>query len=188
MSDSYTEAVRGMSRMGVVYGIVTIILGMLAIATPMISGLAVAVVVAVVLIAAGIAQTIFAFRAGSIGEGLLTFLFGAFAVLCGLFIFARPLVGLASITMILAIYFFIDGLYGVVMSFRVKPAEGWVWLLVSAIASVVLGGFLLAKWPVSGAWAVGTLVGIRLIFSGWSMVALGGVGKAVADEVDRGTV
>ena len=58
---------------------------------------------------------------------------------------------------------------------------------VSGLASLVLGIMIIRQWPVSGAWAVGMLVGIRLIFSGWSMIALGGIGAAAADDIERET-
>jgi uncharacterized membrane protein HdeD (DUF308 family) len=167
------------------FGVLTIVLGMLAMAAPLVSGLAVTTVVAILLIAAGIAQAIFAFKAGSFGQGALAFLFGLIAILGGAFIFARPLVGLASITMILAAYFFVDGFYGVVMSFRIRPMKGWGWMLIGSLASVLLGFMIMRQWPVSGAWAVGILVGVRLVLSGWSMIALGSVGEAAADDIER---
>ena len=52
------------------------------------------------------------------------------------------------------------------------------------IVSIALAYMIGRQWPVSGAWAVGTLVGVRLIFAGWSMIALGVVGEAVTDEVE----
>lgn len=185
MSDASMDAVRLTSRAGFVWGILTIILGVLAIAAPLVSGIAVATLVGIFLIAAGIAQTIFAFKAGSFGEGFFTFLFGAFAILAGTVMLARPLFGLTSITLVLTIYFFIDGIYGIFAALRLKPIEGWGWMLVSAIAAIVLGVMIMNNWPNSAAWVVGTLVGVRLLFAGWSMVALAGVGEAVADEAGR---
>ena len=87
-------AVRDTSRIGTVLGIATIVCGILAMAMPMVSGLAVAGVVAVLLIAAGIARTLFAFKAPSFGKGLLVFLFGGISILCGVVMLARPLLGL----------------------------------------------------------------------------------------------
>lgn len=187
MSNHNADAVRVASRIGIVFGIVAIILGFLAILMPFVSGVAVTAFVAVILIAAGIMQMIFAFKAGSFGEGFFTFLFGLFAILCGIFILARPLIGLASVALLLAAYFFVDGFYGIVMSFRIRPRKGWGWMLISSLASVALGFLIIWEWPVSGAWAVGLLVGIRLIFVGWSMIALGGMGDAATDEMGRGT-
>ena len=187
MSDPGAEVVRGASRTGIIWGILTIMFGVFAIAAPGFAGVAVTTLVAVFLIAAGIAQTIFAFKAGSFGKGFFAFLFGLFAILCGLFILARPLFGLASITMVLAAYFFIDGISGIIMSFRLRPVKGWGWMLVSSIAALVLGFLIVREWPVSGGWAVGVLVGVRLIFAGWTMIALGTVGDVAADEIEQGT-
>jgi len=41
------------------------------------------------------------------------------------------------------------------------------------LAMILLGGMIAVEWPMSGAWAVGTLVGIALIFDGWSLVMAG---------------
>ena len=184
MTSAATNAVRLTSRVGFGWGILTIILGGLAIAAPLFSGLAVATLVAIFLVAAGIAQTIFAFKAESFGEGIFTFLYGAFGILAGAFMLARPLIGLASITLVLAVYFFVDGVFGIASALRIRPVQGWRWMLVSAVISVVLGVMILNNWPFSGQWLVGTLVGVRLLFAGWSMIALGGLGEAVADEAD----
>ena len=184
MSNSSVEAVRLTSRAGFVWGILTIFLGAMAIASPLVSGIAVATLVGVFLLAAGIAQAIFAFKAGSFGEGIFTFLFGAFGILGGMVMLARPLFGLASITMVLAVYFFVDGVSGVFTAFRLRPVQGWAWMLVSSIISVFLGIMILNNWPASGMWLVGTLVGVRLFFAGWSMIALGAIGKAVANQAD----
>ena len=184
MSDSTASAVRSTSRGGFIWGILTIILGMLAIASPLFSGLAVATLVGIFLFAAGIAQTIFAFKADSFGEGLVVFLFGLFGILAGLFMFVQPLAGLASITMVLTFYFFADGIFGIFNALRLRPLKGSGWMLFSAIMSIVLGIMIVSDWPNSGIWLIGTLVGVRLLFAGWSMIALGGAGEAVADEIE----
>lgn len=179
-----TQTMRDSSRMGTVFGIATIIFGLIAMLWPMVSGLTVNLVVAVLLIAAGIARTIFCFKTGSFGKGLLMFLFGGVSILCGLVMLARPLLGLTSITMLLVFYFVVDGVLEIVAAFKVRGEKGWFWLVVGGIVSIALAYMIGREWPVSGAWAVGMLVGIRLIFAGWSMIALGAVGEAVTDEVE----
>ena len=64
-----------------------------------------------------------------------------------------------------------------------RPLKGWVWMLVSGIVAIALGFLIAREWPLTGTWAVGVLVGSRLIFAGWSMIALGAVGRDIADEV-----
>ena len=57
--------------------------------------------------------------------------------------------------------------------------------MVGGVASAAFGFMIWRQWPVSGAWAIGILVGLRLVLAGWSLIALGAVGSAIADEADR---
>jgi uncharacterized membrane protein HdeD (DUF308 family) len=59
------------------------------------------------------------------------------------------------------------------MAFQIKPTKGWGWVLFSGILFLVLGGMIWSQFPVSGAWAIGLLVGINLFFSGWRLAMLG---------------
>jgi len=176
-------AIERLARTGTTMGIAILVMGVLAIVAPFIAGTAVVVVVAVALIAAGIANLLFAFRAESLGRGLLTGLFGGVAVLAGVGMLLRPGLGLASLTLLLIAYFLLDGLFGIVAAIRLKPTAGWGWGLVGGLVSVLLAVLIGRQWPVSGLWAVGVLVGVGLIFRGLSLIMLGGIGARVADRV-----
>ena len=78
------QAVRSASNAGVIWGILTIILGFLAIGSPYFFGTMVSMMVAFMLIGSGVAQTIYAFQAGSLGRGLMKFLFGGLTVIVGI--------------------------------------------------------------------------------------------------------
>jgi len=168
-------------RVGTVSGLVTLILGMLSIVAPGISGVSVAFLVGVLLTAAGIARLIFAFEAKSFGSGVLTFLLGGLSILVGLVMVGKPLLGLVSLTLALAAFFAADGIVEFFGAFKVKPAKGWVWMIISGIVSIILAGLIVYQWPVSGEWAIGILVGVRLIFAGWSMIGLGSMHEAYAE-------
>lgn len=177
--------IKGSSRMGTVLGLTTVILGILAMAAPMIAGLTVTVVVAAMLLAAGVAMTAYAFSAGTFWRGLFQFLFGGLTALAGVVLLFRPLLGLASITMVLVVYFMVDGVSTVILGFRTKPTKGWGWMVFSGIAAVVFSVLIWREWPFSGAWAIGILVGVRLVMAGWVMIALGGIGEAIASSPQR---
>jgi uncharacterized membrane protein HdeD (DUF308 family) len=91
---------------------------------------------------------------------------------------------LATITLLLAIWFFIDGIWSLVSGFKWRPFEGWGWMVFSGVVSVILGVMIYQQFPVSATWLVGVLVGIRLVFAGWTMVAMGLVGEAIADDAE----
>ena len=68
----------------------------------------------------------------------------------------------------------------IAIAFQMRPAGGWGWMLFGGILSAILGFLIWNQWPLSGFWAVGTLVGIQFIFSGWSMIAVGMAAKKAA--------
>ncbi len=175
---------RATAQAGTTWGIACLILGVLAIMAPMFSGITATLLVGIFVIAAGIARMIFAFKAGSFGKGVLAFLFGGVTIFCGLLILARPLMGLFSITLVLVVYFLVDGVMEIVAAFRFRPEKGWGWMIVGGLATLALAVMIGYEWPLSGQWAIGVLVGARLIVAGWSMIALGSVGDAIADEVN----
>ena len=177
------DAVDRLARTGTTMGIAILVLGVLALIAPFLAGTAVVVLVAVALIAAGIANVLFAFKADSLGRGILAGLFGGVAVLAGVAMLARPLLGLASLTMLLVVYFLLDGIFSTIAAFRLKPISGWGWVLFGGLVSILLAVLIGRQWPVSGTWAVGVLVGVGLIFRGLSLIMLGGVGSRVADQL-----
>ena len=61
-----------------------------------------------------------------------------------------------------------------------EPEAGWGWMTFNGVVTIALGWMILKGWPVSGAWAIGILVGIRLLFSGVAMLTLGSAGSQVA--------
>lgn len=120
------------------------------------------------------------FPAGSWGMGVMAFLGGAFAVICGILVLFDPLRGLAALTLVLAIYFVIDGIQRIVLAFRLRPVDGWGWVLFGGLLSILLGVLIWSRWPLSGVWAVGTLVGIHILFGGWTMIAITMAARRVA--------
>ena len=65
-----------------------------------------------------------------------------------------------------------------IAAFQIKPASGWGWALFSGVITVLLGAMIWNQFPLSGAWAIGTLVGIKLLFSGWSLLMFGMVARS----------
>lgn len=165
------------------WGVLTIILGVLAMGAPLITGLALAVLIGVSLVAAGLMQSIYAFQAGSVGRGFLRLLFGGVTVLAGIAIIGQPPMALATLTLFLAIYFIVDGISTLIASTAVAGGQGKGLIIFNGIITLMLGVMIWRGWPVSGAWAIGILVGIRLIFSGMTMMALGAVGREMSKEM-----
>jgi uncharacterized membrane protein HdeD (DUF308 family) len=178
------NAVKKDSTALLVLGIITIIIGMAAMITPLVAGVAVALMIGVLLIGAGIVRTVFAFKCKSWGKGILVFLLGLLTLLVGLYMVANPGVALATLTLFLAAYFVVDGIIEIIEAFDLKPLDGWGWMLFGGIVSLLLGFMIWRQWPVSGAWAIGILVGIKLLFAGVAMAAMGWAGRSLVGAAE----
>jgi len=169
------------ARVGTGWGFAVMLLGVLAVMVPFVSGVAVTSFVAVLITAAGLTMTMYAFKAGSFGKGLLQFLFGGITIVCGVAMFVTPMLSMFTLTGVLMVYFVVDGGFSIYSGVKGRPAPGWGWVIISGIASIVLAVLLYREWPDSGTYAVGLLVGIRLIFAGWSIAMLGMLGDVTVD-------
>ena len=179
-----SDIARAPSRVGTGWGFAIMLLGILAVSAPFVSGVAATSFVAVLITAAGLTMTMYAFKAGSFGKGLLQFLFGGITIVCGVAMFVTPMLSMWTLTGLLMVYFLVDGIFAIFSGVKGRPAPGWGWVTISGIVSIVLAVLLYREWPDSGTYAVGLLVGIRLIFTGWSIAMLGMLGDATIDVVE----
>jgi len=175
------SSIKKHAGLGMSLGIVIVIAGVLAIASPLVAGLSVTIAVGILLIISGVSRMFLAFRL-SLGRGILMFLLGVLTVVAGGYLISRPGMGLQTLTLFLAAYFFVDGIFEIIWAFKLRPIKGWGWTLFSGIAALVLGIMIWRQFPVSGMWAVGTLAGIHLIFGGASITSVCGAARGAAKE------
>jgi Uncharacterized conserved protein len=166
-------------------GIALIVLGIAAILTPAAAGSAVVVVIGIILLGAGAAGAIRGLQAATGMEKVLGLVVGIVTALAGVAVLGNPLFGLGLLTLLLAGYFLVDGACKIVVSFRFRPASGWVWLLISGGLSLVLGVLIWSQWPMSGLWAVGVLVGLNLISTGFVLLKSASMLKEVAARLGQ---
>jgi uncharacterized membrane protein HdeD (DUF308 family) len=105
--------------------------------------------------------------AGLFHHLLAAILFGVIGVI----LITRPLISAEALTVVMAAFFLIGGLFQLIASFAVA-LPGWGWAAADAIIMLGLGGLILAQWPASGLWVIGLFVGIDLIFYGLAWIAL----------------
>ena len=165
-------------------GVVTVIFGIVAAGSPLITGVAVAVFVGFLLLASGVARIVHALKSKQWCTGFWGTAIGVLGVAAGLIMIFRPLVGLVTMTMLLAIYFLVDGISEIIAAFKIKPDQGWGWVLFNGIIAVVLGLMIWRQWPVSGQWAIGILVGVHILITGWSMIILGSGARRFAGAIE----
>ncbi len=152
--------------------ILMILAGCLAIAVPQAAGIAVNLLVAWLLVFSGAAHLVFAWHTRTAGGVVWELLLGILYIYVGAYLLFRPVAGLASLTLALAIYLFAKGVLELILSFRLRPMPGSGWLLFDGIITLILGGMIWRTWPSSTEWVVGTLVGISMLFSGISRLMI----------------
>jgi uncharacterized membrane protein HdeD (DUF308 family) len=89
----------------------------------------------------------------------------------GLLLVTRPMISAEVVTVVIAMFFLIGGLFQLISSLAIA-LPGWGWQAADGIITLVLGLLVLAQWPASGLWVIGLLVGIDLIFYGGAWIAL----------------
>jgi uncharacterized membrane protein HdeD (DUF308 family) len=170
-------AARETSRLNIVFGAILTVMGIFAVLAPTFTGIATTALVGMLMLASGMIEIVYAVRAGSFGRGVLRVLFGGLTVLAGLLILATPLVGLSVLTIMLAIVLLVGGVVNITLALRQKSQEGWGWLFFGGLLSIIFGALIALQWPVSGLWAVGLYMGIRILMHGWILMALGRTGQ-----------
>ena len=171
-----TKSGRWLTLMGIVF----VVLGMLAIVEPAVAGLAVALLVGWVLIFGGVAHAVAAFGGGGAGRVVWQVIVAAIYVVGGLYFLTHPLLGLGTLTLYLAVVLLVEAVIEIVAYFAAGRESGSGWRLVNAIVTLLLGGMIWRNWPSSSAWAIGTLVGVNLMITGFSRLMLGTAARKLA--------
>ena len=166
------EMVRHASTLSILWGVLLIVFGVVAVGMPLLAAVAVNALVAWLIVLAGIVHLMLAFRVHGAGSMIWKLLVGIAYVCFGGYLILHPLIGVASLTLLLASLFLIEGILNIVLYVKMRPIHGSSWLLIDGIITLLLGLMIYMQWPSSSAWAIGTLVGISMIFSGVARVMM----------------
>jgi uncharacterized membrane protein HdeD (DUF308 family) len=172
MSNSITGGIHKATTWSIVLSVLMIAAGVLAIFSPAIAGVAVTVFFGWLLIFSGILHLAYAWQAGRAGAVVWEILVGILYGAIGFYLLARPIAGLESLTLALAIYLVMESVLEFILSFQLRPAPGSGWLLFDGIVTLVLAVMIGGGWPSSSLWAIGTLVGVSMFFSGTTRLML----------------
>jgi uncharacterized membrane protein HdeD (DUF308 family) len=124
----------------IILGVLMVIFGVLAIASPLMTGLAVAMFVGALMLVSGVLRIVAAIKSGHWGSGILGTLLGLLGIAAGIILLARPLLGLATLTLLLAAYFLATGICEIMVSFKMKPEKSWGWMLFGGMGHRRAGG------------------------------------------------
>ena len=158
-------------------GLLLILAGAAAIAFPLLSTVATKIALGWIFLITGAVLVVHAFSIQGWRGFLLGLLVGALYVVAGAYLAFSLFGGVISLTILLAALFMAEGVLEVIMAVRVRPHEGWVWLLLSGLIAIAVGAMIAAQLPTSAEWAIGLLTGINLLSTGVSFVVLALAGR-----------
>ena len=153
-------------------GIISLLLGIAAIAFPLIAALAVELLIGWILVISGISGFIHALRTSRWRGFHLSLLSSLVAFLIGLLLVLLPRSGILSLALLAALFFMVNGILRTVLAIRLRPLDQWPWLLLSGILSILMSLLVLLLWPEAAGWVIGILLGIDLIFSGATLILM----------------
>ncbi|MFZ0796643.1 MAG: DUF308 domain-containing protein [Terriglobales bacterium] len=164
--------VRQASTWSIVWGVLLVVLGTMAVGSPLLAAVAVNVVIAWLIVLAGVVHLVLAFHAHGAGSMIWKLLVGIAYLFFGAYLIMHPVVGVASLTLLLGSLFLIEGILDVILFFKMRSLGGSSWVLLDGIITLLLGLMIYLQWPSSSAWAIGILVGVSMIISGVTRVML----------------
>jgi uncharacterized membrane protein HdeD (DUF308 family) len=149
-----------------------IILGIAAIIVPQIFTIAIALFIGWLLLLGGIVQIARAIRFIAMPGFNLWIFIGILQVIIGYYLIAQPAKGALTLTMLMTLFFAMEGIAKISLAFMMRPLAHWVWVFFSGFTALMLSVVVWAGWPGTAAWVLGMLLGINMIFLGGSLVRI----------------
>lgn len=174
------ELSKKLAKYSTVAGIVFIILGLVGIFIPKFMTLATLYFFSYLLLFAGIFLATFTWMGNR--KDWIGWLKSFILIFISLYMILSPMGGVATMGLLLSMYFFMDAFANFVFAMSVRNTTSdktwWMWLL-NAIASVILGVIMIIGWPFSSLYLIGLFVGISLFIDGWVLLMGGKILKNI---------
>lgn len=100
-------------------------------------------------------------------------------LVAGITVVSNPALASATLTLFIAASLIAIGVLRLVIAIQMRGIPGWVWTLLGGVVAMMLGGMIMAQWPVSGLWVIGLFISIEMIFAGWSHIMIALAAKRV---------
>ncbi len=159
-------------KSSILFAILLIVLGILAISLPALASIGVARVLSWLILIEGIVQLVYVFRSEGAGRKIWKLLVAILYIAVGGYLLVHPLIGLAGLTLLLAMFFFVEGITDIGTFIWTRKTHGSGWLLLHGLITLLLGIMIWKHWPVSSLWALGTLVGISMLMTGMTRLMM----------------
>lgn len=185
-TDISTQSNKGING-SLLIGVLLVVLGIVAIAQPAVSTIFAETWFALILISAGAAKLTYAFKTRDSGGFVWKVLLSILYIATGAMLFFSPLKGALTLTLLLGSFLLTEGVFELILAFRLRPQQNWTWVLGDGIITLLLGGIVWFQWPSNAPWLLGTLVGVSVLSTGISRVMLSLNARSALNSSDPAT-
>jgi uncharacterized membrane protein HdeD (DUF308 family) len=165
------EAIHDHWVLFLIQGVILAALGLLAIGAPFLATVVVVKLAGWLFLIGGVVGLASLFTGRRVPGSFWSFLSAIVSILVGIYILYQPLAGMLSLTLVLAAFFFAQGITQIFASLSHRRVlKSWGWVLLSGIVDLILGGIIISGWPETSTWVLGILVGINLFMFGIALI------------------
>lgn len=168
-------------------GVVLAIFGLVAIVLPVVSTIFVETWVAIILASAGATKLFYAYQTRAQGGTLWKVLLGILYIATGIMLFINPRIGILTLTLLLGSFLLTEGVFELILAFKLRPQQNWTWALGNGIVTLLLGAMIWFQFPFDAPWLLGTLVGASILFTGISRIGLSFKAREVLNNESEST-
>ena len=166
-------------------GIVSIIIGLAAIALPGLFTLGIEIFIGTLLTIAGISQVFASLSSVGSRHWWLALLTGLLTAVVGVLFLLNPFQGAAALTAVFGALFLVSGFFRLFYASQLRGVEGAGWGIFNAIVGIALGVLILAGWPGTSTFILGLFLGIDLLFFGFFLIVFGRACQRIGEGPDR---
>ncbi|MER7571181.1 HdeD family acid-resistance protein [Streptomyces sp. NPDC126514] len=181
MSESTQELRRGFGRLTVL-GVILVVAGLVGLVYTAAATLTSMLLFGWLLLIGGAVGLLHAVQARGTNFFWLGVVVAALNIAAGVVIITKPEAAAEALTMFAALLFLTGGVFRLVGSAVVRgPQFGWT--LIQGAFDLLLGILVLASWPSSSKYVIGTFFALALLFDGLGLIATGYGGRRVVGMV-----
>ena len=155
-------------------GILLVILGLLAIALPLLASIAITLFLGWMFLISGVAGLILTIWARQVPGFWWSILSALLSLAAGVLLIGWPGQGVISLTLVLGVFFVMEGVASIMyaLEHRRELTGRWGWMIAAGVLDLVISAMIITGLPGSASWAIGLLVGINLVFGGATLIGM----------------
>jgi uncharacterized membrane protein HdeD (DUF308 family) len=172
MREAMRETVKRYSLWYLLEGVLLVIAGIVALVYPHVASVTLVFLLGWILIISGVLQGLGLIGAKDVPHFWLQLVSAVLAILIGVLLLRNPDAGLLIMTLLLIVFFVVEGISKIIFALNIRPFTGWLWVMLSGVIGLLLGAYLWVNMPLSSEWVLGVLLGIQLICEGAALAFL----------------